>query len=172
MEDLRRGNIAFVYGRGFISRLIQIVETGTFRKRVPSHVAIVYNDKMLIEANFKGVMIVPVKKYRKCKVVYAEMNPPRDIDKGLLWAELQIGTRYDFAQLGGILARSFWRLFGKKVYNKSKRVRNFLNSKTRFICSEFLEMYASLTGGRLWHGKIGFVTPWDIMRSGSITFID
>lgn len=175
---MKEGDLLFVFGNSWVSRLIKIVSAGRMHnlENVPSHVAIVWvtleDDTLLIEANFKGVQITPIKKYKKCKTRLARMKEPRDIKKGLQWAFQQENTNYDFLQLGGILLRSFWRLFGNKLYQKSKKIRNFLDSKTRFICSEFVENYASLTGSRLWKGDFGFVTPHDLYRSDFLNFVE
>ena len=176
MERLKEGDIVFIDSKTWLSRMIQIVTTASLTKRVPSHVAIVssiYSNTVVItEATLKGVIQSDLNIYYG-KVLYVKrMREPRDIYKGLVWLNSELGRGYDYMQLFGILGRSFWRLFGDRVYNRSKRIRNLLDSKTRFICSELVEVFASVTGKRLWHGSIGFVTPADLNRSELLDTID
>ncbi len=170
---VKKGDIIFINNKGLFSKIIRLVETGRFGQDVPSHCAVVmsiYSNKvMLIEANYlKGIKLVSLDVYNNEKCWFARMKEPRDIQKGLEWLNDQIGMRYDLMQIVGIFARGFFRLLGKKVYNKARFVRNFLNSKQKFICSELIEIYSSLTGKRLWHGAIGLVTPYDQWRSKEI----
>lgn len=175
--SIKKGDIVFVCNDGIFSHIIRLVESGKFNQSIPSHCAIVmsvYSNKvMLIEANYlKGVRLVSLDTYNNQKCWFARMKEPRDIQKGLEWLNERIGTRYDIMQLIGIFARGFFRLLGKKVYNKVRFIRNFLNSKQKFICSELVEIYAGITGKRLWKGSIGLVTPYDLFRSDKIEIYD
>lgn len=167
---IKEGDLIFVNNRGLFSKIIRLVETGKFNQDVPSHVAIVTsiysNEIMLIEANYlKGVRLISLDIYNSQRCWFARMKEPRDIQEGLEWLNNQLGMRYDLMQLLGIFARGFFRLLGKRVYNRVRFIRNFLNSKQKFICSELVEIYAGITGKRLWKGSIGLVTPYDLFRS-------
>lgn len=167
---IHRGDFIFLRNNSLLSRTIRLVETGKFDQDVPSHVAIACettaDDIILIEASCGSVRMNLLSRYKGCKIWVKRMKDPKDVEKGLEWARLQIGTKYDYFQLIGILLRGFFRLFGPKVYEKSKRVKNFLDSKCQFICSEFGEIYAEKAKERLWPtANIGEVTPYDLFRS-------
>ena len=166
------GDIIFFKNNSLLSRTIRLVETGKFRQDVPSHVAVIdflpYGDVSLIEAQGLKVRRARLSKYRKQKLWYARLKEPRDIQEGIHWLNQQIGKRYDFKQLVGIWLRGFWRLLGSKAYKKIRKIRNFLDSKQQFICSELIEGYAEKTGERLWHGDISLVTPYDLWRSSEV----
>ncbi len=167
---IRQGDIIFFKNNSLLSRAIRLVETGKFNMDAPSHVAIAYEtsgeDIVLIEASCGSVRMNLLSRYKGCKVWVKRMKDPKDVEKGLGWARLQIGKKYDYFQLIGILLRGFFRLFGPKVYEKSKLVKNFLDSKCQFICSEFAESYAEKAKERLWPtANIGEVTPYDLFRS-------
>lgn len=164
------GDLIFIFVGSWISRLINLVQRGKFGQKSPSHIAIVSsvyaNKVMLIEATLRGVKLTDMKVYDKATTWHKRIKNPKDIQKGLILLNEQIGIPYDYLQLVGILARSFFRLFGKKVYQKSKRIRNFLDSKQRFICAEIAYMFIKeATGKKPWDSHISQTTVWDIFRS-------
>jgi len=174
----QEGDIVFFKDNSLMARMIRLVETGKFGQDAPNHVAVItliYNDTYIItEAQVGGVCQINISKYAKSKKWYAKMRPPRDIDAGLAWLNEQVAENreYDYKQLIGIWARGFCRLLGPKIYERSRRIKNFLDSKQSFICSEIVEQYAAKTGARLWpQANIGEVTPWDLFRSREIEFL-
>ncbi len=173
---LKKGDIVFIDNESWLSKIIQVVTSGSLTKKVPSHVGIVIairSDKVtLIEATLRGVILTDMALYYRKILCVKRMRGARDMDRGLVWLASQVGIGYDYTQLFGMLARTFWRLFGKKVYERSRRVRNFLNSKQRMVCSELVEIFASITGKRLWKDQVGFVTPYDLSRSEELDEID
>lgn len=174
---MKRGDLVFFYDNSLLAKTISLVETGKMNMQAPCHIAIVScvadNAITLIEAQWKGVREIDIKIYNKSKKWYATMKGNRDINKGLTWLYSQIGKKYDAKQLIGIWLRGFFRLLGPKIYEKSRKIRNFLDSRQSFICSELVEKYAEITGGRLWpSAELGQVTPWDLFRSKNITFYE
>lgn len=168
--DIKQGDIIFVNTGSWFSRIINLVQTGKFGQACPSHVAVVasvYSTAvMLIEASLQGVRIIKLDNYNKAKIWVKRIKDPKDVYKGLILVNDQVGTKYDFFQLGGILARAFFRLFGKCLYEKSRMIRNLLDSKTRFICSEVGYLFIQeATGKTPWHSHISQVTPFDLFRS-------
>ena len=174
---MKRGDIVFFYDNTLLAKTISLVETGKPYQKAPCHVAIIScvanNAITLIEAQFGGVREVDITIYNKARKWYASMNGNRDIVEGMNWLYTQIGKKYDTAQLMGIWMRGFWRTLGPWVYEKSRKVRNYLDSRQSFICSELVEKYAEITGGRLWPGaELSQVTPWDLYRSDYLTFYE
>ncbi len=174
---IKPGDFFFVRSNSFISRMVRLVETGKWKNDAPSHVAIVssvYSDSIvLIEASMGiGIRIVNSKIYDNDTTWYKRMVEPRNIQEGLMWADKQLGISYDFPQIVGIFFRSFLRLLGKRVYNKSKTVRNLLDSKQKFICSELTEGFSEETGERLCSGDISLVTPHDQNRSNKLIDVE
>jgi hypothetical protein len=168
--SIKEGDIIFVHTNSWVSRMINLVQRGKFATGSPSHVAVVVSVHssvvMLIEANLRGVVLVPLKTYDKSKVWHKRIKSPKKMQLGLILLNEQLGVRYDFLQLWGIAARAFFRLFGKRVYQKSKTIRNFLDSRTRFICSELVYLYIQeVTGKKPWKSHISQTTPWDLFRS-------
>ena len=174
---LKAGDLVFVGSKGPLSKAIKIVSSGRLHNLayVPSHVAIVASidgeSIILIEANLRKVELTNLEVYRKSKVLFARMKDPRDIEKGLEWANSQLGTGYDYTALFGILARSVFRIFGPRIYNKVRFMKNLLEKKTRFFCAEFISVYAKLTGKRLWRHHDSVTTPFDLVRSDEIYFV-
>ena len=174
---MKRGDLVFFYDDTLLARTISLVETGKPNRKAPAHVAIITlitdDATYIMEAQFGGVREVSISIYAKAKKWYASMNGERDIEKGITWLYSQVGEKYDTAQIVGIWMRGFWRLWGPWWYAKSRKVRNYLDSRQSFICSELVEKYAEITGGRLWpNAELSQVTPWDLMRSDFITFYE
>lgn len=168
---MKRGDILFTRNNSLLSKAIRVVETGRFGRNVPSHVAVIVDGYFLIDATFRGVRKAPIRTYNKNKRWIGRMKEPRDIEKGIEYLYGQVGKQYDFMQLVGIFARTGLRLFGKKIYNKSRFIRNFLDSKQKFICAELVAIYGEETGKRLWHHHPSNITPFDLWRSQEIEFI-
>jgi len=171
--NIKVGDIVFFRDNSLLSKTICLVETGKFGRIVPSHCGVVSclagENVYIIEAQFGGVREVLIKKYKKSIKWYARMKGERDIQKGIDYLNNMIGRTYDIPQIIGIYMRGFWRLLGPKVYEKSRTVRNYLDSKTSFICSELVERYAEVTGDRLWpHAEISLITPYDLWRSSRL----
>ena len=175
---IREGNIVFFKDDSLFAKTIRFVETGKCKQDVPNHVAIItmiVGDEVIItEAQVGGVRQINIEKYAKSKKWYARMTDPGDIPKGLQWLKEQVESNvsYDYGQIAGIWLRGFCRLLGSKIYDKSRKIRNFLNSRQSFICSELVERYAQKTGSRLWpSAEISQVTPYDLYKSKRIEFI-
>lgn len=168
---IKRGDLFFTRDDSLWSKTVSLVETGEYGRKVPTHVGIVTfvgKEIAIIEATYPRVRYATLDQYNGCEIWFARMKGERQIENGLMWAYKQVGTSYDLMQLVGIWARGGLRLLGHGLYERSKFIRNFLNSKQRFICSELIERYAIKTGGRLWHGDIGDVTPFDLWKSTEI----
>jgi len=171
---IKVGDLVFVGGGGLIANAVKIVSAGRTYDlaKVPDHVAIVsavYSDAVvLLEANFKRVELVDLKIYSKCILWFARMKEPRDIMTGLKWAHKHFGKRYDKMAIVGILARSVFRLFGPRIYDRVRFMKNLLNQKTAFFCSELVSGYGRKTGKDLWRHPDSVTTPWDLKRSEEI----
>ena len=167
---VKPGDLVFVRGRSLLSKAIGFVSTGgKFRNFAPSHIAIVAattsSNILLIEAAFSGIRYTNLDTYKNYTVWIKRVVGSYDIKTSLEWADSKVGTRYDYLQIMGILSRSLLRLFGKRLYRKSKSIRNFLDSKQKFICSEFVGKIFKRLGIILWHGDISHWTPHDLNRS-------
>ena len=164
------GDLVFVKSNSIVSKVVRLVSTGKVNQDVPHHVAVVtaiYSTAIVLtEAAWgSGVKTVPFSKYGKDTIWIMRMVEPRDIQKGLEFLHNQIGLGYDRTAIFGIFLRSFWRLLGPRVYNKIKRIRNFLDSKTKFFCSELVSYYGMETGKKLWNASPTETTPFDLWRS-------
>lgn len=167
---IKEGDLIFTYTGSIFSKLVNIVQRGRFGDKSPSHVAVVTNiyssDIILIEASLRGVRTINLDHYEKAKTWVKRIKDPKDVQKGLIHINRWIGEPYDYVQLGGMLARTFFRLFGKRVYQKSKTIRNFLDSRQKFICSELGGKFVKeSTGKEPWHCDMSQLTPWDLFRS-------
>ena len=162
---LERGDIVFVKTNSFFSRMIRVVESGKKGQNIPHHAAIVtsvYADKTaVIEATLRGVKISPLSIYKNGTIWVGRLKEPiskKDMNAMLVWLNSQISMPYDYTALIGIIGRSFFRLLGPKVYKKSRFVRNFLDSRTRFFCSELVSMAYSIVDVHLWHAHLSLTT--------------
>jgi len=174
---IKRGDLIFFSDDSLLAKTISLVETGKTGMKAPSHIAVISRIAIdavyIVEAQFGGVREIDMSIYDKSKKQYATMQGERDIDIGIDWLRDQIGKKYDVKQLIGIWMRGFLRILGPWWYEKSRTVRNFLDSRQSFICSELVERYAEITGSRLWpKADISQVTPWDLYRSDGITFYE
>jgi len=175
--SLKVGDLVFVKNNSIISRVVRLVSTGKFNQDVPYHVAIVtaiYSGiVVLTEATYgKGVHLQDLSTYDNDTVWIKRMKDPRDIPKGLRFLNDQIGLKYDKFAILGIVGRAFFRLFGNRVYQRVKLVRNFLDSRTKFFCSEVTAYYGMETGKRLWKAHPSETTPYDLWRSEELYDID
>lgn len=176
-NKIKDGDIFFTMDKSILSRSIRLVTTGKVGMQVPSHVgviSIVYTingDKRIctIESLYTaGVSRRTLAKRLKNKDVtiwIGRLKKPRNIIKGLRWLETQVGMDYDYTALLGILAKAAFRFLG---LHKIASVRNFLESRSRFFCSELVCEYGKKTGKRLWHHKSCETTPYDLFRSKEI----
>jgi len=166
------GDLVFMKNESVLSKAIRLVSTGKIGQEVPSHVAIVLNvlndDIELIEANYTGVRRIMLSKHKNCTFWFAQMRSPRAINLGIYWAISQKGKGYDYTALISIFLRSFVRLLSPAVYNRIKFLRNLLESKMRWFCSEYVCFYARETGKDLWHHAPSETTPYDVFRSPEI----
>ena len=170
MNKLKVGDLIFVKDGSILSRAIRLVSTGRFLQDVPHHVAVVEaiedNGATLIDANwFKGVRRVDLSVYNNATLWFMRLKEPRDIEKGIEFLQNQIGLGYDRLALLGIFGRAFYRLFGKRIYTKVKFMRNLLEVRTKFFCSEIVSIYGTETGKTLWRAHPSVTTPFDLWRS-------
>ena len=169
---IKRGDILFFKNSSLISKIIRVVETGKWKMEVPSHTAVVkkidFNGIGLIEASFSGIREINLKAYKHYTMWVGTMKPPRDIDKGLEWFENSLGRPYDYSALAGILLRAGIRMFSPKIYSKVKWMKNILNSKIAFFCSEAVAWYASITGKKLCEEHFSTNTPFDVWKSDQV----
>ena len=170
---LKVGDLVFVKDNSILSRTIRLVSTGRFGREVPHHVAVVEtvgdDGVTLIDANwFEGVRRVNLSIYNNATVWFMRMKEPRDIEKGIEFLQNQMGLGYDRFAILGIFGRAFYRLFGKKVYTKVKFMRNLLETRTKFFCSEIVAIYGKETGKTLWSADPSVTTPFDLWRSKEI----
>ena len=178
-DKVEAGDIFFTCDDSWISKIIRFVTTGgKINKLVPSHCGVVLltyinNDTIIvhtIEALFHGVRHHILNNYCKCgtNVWLARMRGERDYQKGLKWLEKQVFVNYDIFQLLGIFIRAILQFLVTKAGLKSPKIKNFLASKQKFICSELVENFAIQSGERLWKGDVQQVTPYDLYRSDKI----
>lgn len=167
---IKKGDILTFRNDGLLSWAIRLVTTGKFGQDTASHVAIVQRVDIegvwIIHATSPKVKISNLKEYRKYKIWRQEIIEPCDIVKGLAWAEEQQGVAYDFLQGAGLFFRAFLRILGSKVYKWSRKVRNFLDSKQDFICSEFASFTILETGKTMPKGiHLSQITPHDLHKA-------
>ncbi len=134
VEIVKQGDIVFVQGNGLISKLVRLVDKGTF-----SHVAIAVSETHIIEATAGSkVDVIPFDK--------SEYNIIEVVDLGLTahqrrmvysCAMKYVGTRYDYLQLIWYILKKMFRLTGK----------NRLNNPHNMICSELV--YVALNEARV-----------------------
>ena len=175
---IRPGDLIFFRDNTLLSKAIRLVSTGKFNQDVPSHVAIAYKrldkeafDYMTLEATF-SVRFGSLLSRPKATIWVMRLKDAPYLPEALRWAEAQVGRGYDYTALVGILLRSFWRLAGPWWYEKSKTVRNLLESKTRFFCSEYgFEFCRKVTGRDPWNSIPAQTTPYDLYRSGELNLI-
>ena len=172
---LKKGDIIFFKSNSFFSRMIRLVESAKKSQNIPHHVAIVtgiYANKIaIIEATLKGVKVSSLSIYDNNRIWFGRLKEPigkKDMDKILVWLNSQIDIPYDYTALVGIFFRSFFRLLGPKIYKKVRFVRNFLDSRTRFFCSELVSMGYSIVDVHLWHAHLSLTTPYDLFRSDKL----
>ena len=169
-KDFEEGDIIFTYTGSIFSKMINLVQTGKFNQKCPSHVAVVSsicaNMVILTEATLQGVKMTKLDRYKNAIVWHKRIKSPKDLHKGLIFLNEQLDVPYDYVQLVGMLARTFFRLFGKRIYQKSKTIRNFLDSKQKFVCSELVGMFIKeVTGKDAWRAHLSQITPYDLWRS-------
>lgn len=175
MSRVLPGDLLFFRDNTLISRAIRLCSTGKYSQDVPSHVGIALRpcdnladslvDYIMLEATWT-VREGRVSTRPNATVWVMRLKDPKDLDHALLWAQAQVGKGYDYTALVGIWLRSFTRLLGKKIYEKSKTVRNYLDSKTRFFCSEYGFEYAEQAIGHKPYNSVpAETTPWDLARS-------
>lgn len=169
---LEEGDIVFFNTKSLLSKAINIVQRGGLEHMndTPSHVATVTaiyaNIIVITEAVLSGVRVRELKITDKTVVGVKRIIDPLHMHEGLVWLSEQVGRGYDYGALVGILLRSFWRLFGKKVYQRSKRIKNFLDSKVRFVCSEMKYIFIQkVTEKKPWDSVASQTTVWDLYRS-------
>ena len=169
-KDFEEGDIIFIYVGSWISKIINLTQTGKFNQKCPSHVAVVSgvyaNMVVLTEATLRGVKITNLDRYKNVKTWHKRIKKPKDMQKGLIFLNEQLNIPYDYMQLVGMIARTFFRLFGKRAYQKSKTIKNFLDSKQKFVCSELTGMFIKeVTGKEPWRAHLSQITPFDLWRS-------
>lgn len=175
MSMVLPGDLIFFRDNTFISKAIRLCSTGKFNQDVPSHVGIALRpcdnfaeqliDYVMLEATWT-VREGKVSARPNATVWVMRIKDPKNNEKALAWAKTQVGKGYDYTALVGIWLRSFTRLLGPWVYSKSKKVRNYLESKTKFFCSEYgFEYMKKSTGRDPWDSVPAETTPYDLFRS-------
>lgn len=160
-----------------MSRAIRLVSTGKFNQNVPHHVAVIIaihaNIVVITEAVWgHGVRLQNLSVYNKDTVWIKRMKEPRDIQKGLHFLHDQLGLKYDRFAILGILARATFRLFGKRIYNRVRFMRNLIEQRTKFFCGEITSIYGKMTGKTLWHHPPSMTTPYDLFRSEQLAGVE
>ncbi len=175
---MKSGNILFVHDRrwwNLVSTGIMIAETDVVShgNKIPYHIAIVIDDKVIIESTWgRGVCSVPIKLYTDNKNLtcwFKQCTEPIDNDKLCVWLMEQLGSKYDKWQILGIFWRSFVRVI-PPLYYLLKKNKNYLNDRKKFICSELvLRAYKDALGIDLYpSASNGNVTPHDLNKSVSL----
>lgn len=164
------GDVFFSMDDTLVSKAIRLVSTGRSDMIVPSHVGVideVTSDSIyVVEAIWAGVLRRDVLKvYLNHCLWFARVGSPKNVAKGLAYVNSKLGKRYDYTALISILFRAFLRCLGPTIYNKVRLLRNFLQSKRRFYCSELTAKTIKEMGKTPWHGPDSEVTPYDLYRS-------
>lgn len=119
---MRAGDIVFVKGTSWISRIIRWIDEGEF-----THVGIAFSETELIEAQrFTRVRIYPLGDVEH--TVASLSVTERERSRMLIEAQNLLGTRYDYLQIIGYIVR---KLFGRKGSGR-------FNSPNKLICSELV----------------------------------
>jgi len=178
LKKIKAGDIFFTRNNSIISRAIRLVETGKFKQDVPSHCGIIesvceVDGKIRIftlESLFGGTVSGLLENYcRKGTHVWIKRTKGYfRTEQALLWAYKQRFVKYDALALLGIFIRAIMRKLGLE---KFPMIKNYLNSKRRFYCSEYVGHYGKKGGVKYWKGDISFWTPYDIYRSKKLRSI-
>jgi hypothetical protein len=178
MSKVLPGDLLFFRDNTLISRAIRLCSTGKYGQDVPSHVGIALRpcdnfadhlvDYVMLEATWT-VREGKVSTRPNATIWIMRFTDPKDVEAGLKWAREQVGKGYDYTALVGIWLRSFTRLLGPAIYAKSKTVRNFLDSKTRFFCSEYGWGYGKVVKNHApYPSDPSETTPFDLIRSADL----
>lgn len=128
---MKAGNIVFVEGTGFISRLIKFFDKGKF-----SHVALAISHDCIIEAEYMtDVVIRDIPMYKHYTVIDLGLTSEQ-IDKIPDAALKMLGKSYDYWQILGYVLKDLFSLKGK----------NRLNNPKNLICSELVYTILYETG--------------------------
>ena len=142
---LKVGDLVFTNTKSILSRMINIVQRGGLEhsKDTASHVAVItviYADTVVLtEAVPAGIRLYDLSHYKRVIKGIKRIKEPLHMVEGLRLLHDQLGGKYDFSALLSIIFRASLRIFGKRAYQWSKTVKNFLNSRTRFFCSYKLQ---------------------------------
>lgn len=126
VEKMKQGDIIFIQGGTFISKIIRYFDDGDF-----THVGIALNDSIMIEAEYdKKVSVVNFNK----ELGEGKIKSYEVIDLKLTKEQRETiyvhamkfkGVRYDYLQIASFILN---KIFGWKVFN----------SRDKFICSELV----------------------------------
>lgn len=125
---METGDVVFVRGHSFISRIIEYFDKGKF-----SHVAIFVSDNAIIEVEHNTKSRIVPFEYKDYEIINLELtNKQKEIIQELSFKLL--GHKYDYRQMIGYLVRFF---------NKNYKIHN---SPKKYICSELVEIILQEVG--------------------------
>jgi len=190
---LEIGDVVFIDGRAkwnLIGKMIRFVENGgkhPTTKFMPNHIGTViesYNDIKeckIIESSLVGVRIMPIKHWSnnsKTNIIIKRCNKLKSEKyKKVLkkWLLKQVGKKYDYPALVGILLRFILLRIVKNKFFKFfiRRMKNPLANKIKFTCSELVAR-GFKEAIRIYifkHVDPANITPYDIFRSKKLKTI-
>ena len=128
--ELQKGNILACWDNSLISRVIRWIT----KSRV-SHVAVMYDDALVIESWWNGVRIVKLSDLKKRCNFYGLICgnlTKQELDGTIEYLQNSYESKYDFIQ---IITIGLHKLFGFKIKDNNKK----------YICSELVwEAYKSV----------------------------
>lgn len=190
---LSLGDVVFIDGRAkwnIIGKTIRFIENGgkhPVDKFMPNHIGIVIESHddikecKIIQSAFVGVKIIALKHWSnnlKTNIIIKRCNRLKSEKRKKVlkkWLLKQVGKKYDYPALAGILLRF---VLLKTVENKLvkyfiRRMKNPLASKIKFTCSELVAR-AFKEAIRIYifkHVDSANITPYDIYKSKKIRTI-
>lgn len=158
MEEYKTGRIILIHGlySGWFDHLVRkITKSGWV------HATMCINDKEMIEANGKEVVINVIPSYDLDNIGVFEYPDLTDIQKEKLVtaAKSHIGKRYDWKQMVGLL---IYYVIGKPI----KWL--FGDKKESMICSELIAVIYEEAGIKLFDKKMDYIVPSDFANTNKL----
>ena len=192
-NKIKFGDVVFIDGRAefnLVGKMIRFITIGghhPYDKFVPNHVGIIIeahddiHECKIIQSGWAGVKIKSLKfwsKHPKTNIIVKRCNRPElERRKRVLkkWLLKQIGKKYDYLGLIGILIR-FIALFvieSRIIRFIIAHIRNPLSSRLKFTCSELIaRAFMEVVGIRIFKDiEPEMITPYDEYRSKKLRTI-
>jgi len=191
-KDLHLADVIFIDDRSkfnFIAKAIRYVQYGghyPIDKFNPNHIITVVkenediNKVMVIQSAFMGVTIKPLKNWVNhpyCNIIIKRYSKSFKGKKQKLvdWYFSKLGIGYDYFALLGIYMRYLLIKNSDSLIFKwyLNRIKNPLNNKIRFYCSEIIyKGFLKILKDHLWRKyHWTFITPLDMFKSKKLTTI-